>query len=172
MNGGDTPKDEIRVLLSRVAEAVSLSWAIYEPGNAWPVAYADASREALCGFARRASITSGRCRDEEGRMAERAIESGQVQRGTCWQGTMRWVFPMSVAGQVVMAVAICGFGVDPEAQATDYLPQDIAEALGLPTGVDRSSAFPRDSVAAPQGAAMVAAVLEKALQALLVSRGF
>ena len=131
-------------VLDGVAERISLSFAIYERGSLWPRLYRDADAESLCGFARRSGPMSGRCRDEEAAMARAAFETGKPQSGVCWQGTLRRVIPVPSGPDPAIAVALCGFGVDPEAAEQDYLPAEIAAALGFPEKT-RGDAFGRDS---------------------------
>lgn len=104
-------------------------------------------------------------------MAEVALATGHVQRGNCWQGTARWVVPLLVDGRPALAVALCGFGVDPEAERQDYLPEDIAVALGLHSGAPRAQSFPGDSGIDPDAAVLLARVLEKVLQFVADSSG-
>lgn len=154
-------------ILDGLAEKIPLSFAIYERGGPWPKLYHDAGADTLCGFARRANPTSGRCRDDEQRMVGDVMASGKAARSACWQGTMRWVLPVVLDGQSVLAVAVCGFGVDPKAREADYLPQDMAEALGLGgERAGRAAAFPGDAMLPPAVADGVADLLGLVLSLL------
>ncbi len=151
-------------LLDSLAEKIPLSFAFYDEQGRWMRLYHDASPATLCGFARRASPTSGRCRDDEAQMARRAVETGEVQRDTCWQGTMRFVVPIQLHGKIALAVSLCGFGVDAAAKATDYLPADMQEALGLSGGKPREEAFSRDDPMDKRQAEAFAELLVRALR--------
>lgn len=161
-------KHRVYELLDRSGERLSLSFAIYEPGVAWPKLYRDAGRDTLCGYARRAGPTSGRCRDDEAEMARLALETGRVQRGACWQGTIRCVVPLPPGDTPRLAVALCGFAVDPAARDADYLPQEIATGLGLEgrDAATRARAFPGDSLFVGHPAAVIADLLVLALEGL------
>lgn len=159
-------KHRIYELLDGIAEKISLSFALYESSGDWASLYHDAEADSLCGFARRANPTSGRCRDEELQMARAALETAEIQRGACWQGNMRWVIPVIVDGRAVLAVSLCGFGLDRVAQANDYLPAEIARALGLDGNTPRRQAFPGDSALRQGAAEVIAELLVKAIEAL------
>lgn len=163
-------KGQLFKLLDAVAERLSLSYAIYQRGSDWAKLYRDAGHDSLCGFARRANPTSGRCRDEEAEMVRQALASGKVESRPCWQGTIRLVVPLSLKGQPMLAVALCGFGVDEKARKNDYLPREIAAALGLLEGADdpeaRHRAFPGDSNLPTKVADVVSAVLVAAMRSI------
>lgn len=173
-DGGDVQRLRGRIyeLLDGIAERLSLSFAIYAADSDWPALYRDASHDSLCGFARRASPTSGRCRDEEAEMARTAIATGREQGGHCWQGTRRRVLPVALRGTPVLAVALCGMGIDPAAAAADYLPAEIAAALGLGAAPGpgaariRTAAFPADSALPAAAADVIADLVRVAVAAL------
>lgn len=161
-------KRRVYELLDAFGERLSLSFAIYEPGAAWAKLYQDAGRDTLCGYARRAGPTSGRCRDEEAELARLALSTGKVQRSACWQGTMRTVVPLPPGSAPRIAVALCGFSIDAAARDADYLPQDIAVGLGL-DGKDasaRARAFPGDSLFTGRPALVIGDLVVLALEGL------